>query len=58
MDIRLPAKGKKVIALCADGIEREVFRCACKDDRCTAFRCAITGYQIMIDVIKWRYADD
>ena len=56
--MELPTKGKDVIALCTDGIEREVFRCACKNEKCTEWRCAITGFGLIIDVVKWRYVDE
>jgi len=57
-DMELPIKGKNVIALCTDGKEREVFRCACKNEKCNEWRCAITGFGLMIDVVKWKYVDE
>ena len=56
--MELPIKGKDVIALCTDGLERKVFRCACKNEKCTEWRCAITGFGLIIDVVKWRYVDE
>ena len=53
--MELPIKGKDVIALCSDGQERHLFRCACANDKCTEWRCAITGYGMMVKVTKWIY---
>ena len=57
-DMKLPIKGKDVIATLKDGSETTVFRCACKNEKCTEWRCAITGFGMMIDVVKWRYVDE
>lgn len=54
-DMKLPIKGKDVIALCSDGQERYLFRCACANEKCTEWRCAITGNGMIVEVTKWEY---
>jgi len=54
-DMELPIKGKDVIALCSDGQERNLFRCACVNGKCTEWRCAITGSVMTVEVTKWLY---
>ena len=54
-DMELPIKGKDVIALCSDGQERHLFRCACANEKCTEWRCAITGSGMIVEVTKWVY---
>ena len=53
----LPDKGKDIIATLVDGTTSYVFRCACKNEKCTEWRCSVTGMCIIIDVVKWEYLD-
>lgn len=53
--MKLPIKGKDIIATCADGQERYLFRCACSNEKCTEWRCSITRSKIAVEVIEWVY---
>lgn len=54
----LSEKGKDVIATLEDGSTRTVFRCNCWNKKCREWRCSVTGAGIILDVVKWEYADD
>ena len=56
--MELPTKGKDVIALCSNGQERHLFRCACANEKCTEWRCAITGRGMIVEVTKWVYDEN
>jgi hypothetical protein len=51
----LPIKGRVIIAHCSDGKKRTIFRCNCWNQNCKEWRCAVTGYALMITVISWEY---
>jgi hypothetical protein len=51
----LPEKGKDIIGIDEDGNERCCFRCACHNDKCIEWRCSITGYGLLINIVKWKY---
>lgn len=53
--MKLPIKGKNIIAVLHDGTEKTVFRCKCHNEKCTEWRCSITGFALLIDVVKWEY---
>lgn len=58
IEAELPQKGKEIIAICDDGLKRELYRCPCKvNPKCMEWRCSITGMNIIVDVFKWRYAE-
>jgi hypothetical protein len=52
---QLPEKGKEIVAIDSNGNKHFCFRCACKNDNCTEWRCSITGFALLIDVVKWQY---
>ena len=54
----LPKKGKDIIAKDDDGSEHYCFLCACQNPKCTEWRCSLTGYGLIINVVEWKYADD
>ncbi len=51
----LPIKGKDIKYISSDGNTGFAFRCACKDSNCQKWRCTITGYELMVDIVKWKY---
>ena len=55
--MKLPIKGKDVIALSPDGTKHFIFICACKNENCSEWRCSITGHGIMVDVVSWEYLE-
>lgn len=55
---QLPEKGEDIIAICADGEKREIFRCACHNPNCKEWRCSLIGSALMfIEVESWKYAE-
>ena len=51
----LPEKGKNIIGIDNRGKKHYCFRCACHNQDCLEWRCSITGYGLIIHVIKWTY---
>lgn len=56
--MKLPEKGKDIKATLKDGSETTIFRCNCKNDKCTEWRCPITGFALMVNVVSWVYVDE
>ena len=52
---RLPEKGKNIIGISTDGEKRYVYRCACHNPNCNEWRCSLTGFGMIIKIIKWKY---
>jgi hypothetical protein len=52
---KLPEKGKDIVAIDSKGNKHFCFRCTCPNTNCTEWRCSITGFAILIDVVSWRY---
>ena len=52
---QLPEKGKDIIGIDKDGNKHYCFRCACHNLNCKEWRCSLTGYGLIIDVVKWKY---
>lgn len=50
-----PLKGKNIEAIDSNGQRNWCFRCNCDNDRCKSWRCSTTGYELVINVVKWRY---
>ena len=53
----LPEKGIEIKAQCDDGETRFLFRCACKSETCQEYRCSITGFALIVNVINWEYVN-
>jgi hypothetical protein len=51
----LPRKGKDIIGYTSDGEKHYVFRCNCYNPNCTEWRCSITGFGMMLKIVKWEY---
>lgn len=51
----LPEKGKDIIGLDEDGNTYYCFRCNCPNPNCTEWRCSITGFGLIINIVKWQY---
>lgn len=56
--MELPIKGKDILATCADGMERKLFRCNCLRENCREWRCSYTGFALVVEVISWRYVEE
>lgn len=54
----LPEKGKDIIGITSSGEKRYVFRCNCHNPNCKEWRCSLTGYGMMVEIIKWKYDDN
>lgn len=54
----MPAKGKDIIGITPDGEQKEIFRCACHNPNCKEWRCSLLGYGMIIEIEKWRYANE
>ena len=50
-----PEKGKDIIGIDKDGNKHYCFRCACKNNNCKEWRCSITGFGLMINIIEWEH---
>ena len=55
---QLPDKGKNIIGVEEDGSTYECYRCSCGNPNCKEWRCSLTGYGMIIDVVKWKYAEE
>jgi hypothetical protein len=55
---QLPEKGKDIIALVQDGTTRYLFRCSCPREDCKAWRCSVSGLNVLVEVKSWKYADE
>lgn len=55
---QLPEKGKDIVGI--DGFENShyCYRCDCYNPNCKEWRCSITGYGLIIDVVKWKYLNE
>jgi hypothetical protein len=53
----LPEKGKDIEYISSNGSKGYAFRCACPNPNCREWRCTVTGYGLIINVIKWKYYD-
>lgn len=51
---QLPDKGKNIIGIDDQGEEKYCFRSEC----CNEWRCSLTGFGLMINIIKWKYDDE
>lgn len=52
---KIPNKGKGVVVIDSDSKIHYCFRCSCKNKSCLEWRCSITGFSLLIDVVKWKY---
>lgn len=52
---KLPEKGKDVQYIDINGDTGYAFRCNCHNPDCKEWRDVITGYHMMINVVKWKY---
>ena len=52
---KLPEKGKDIEYIDSNGRKGHAFRCACHNLNCKEWRCSITGYGLIVDVVKWKY---
>ncbi len=50
-----PEKGKDIIGIDGNGNKHYCFRCACHNKNCIEWRCSITGFGLMINIIEWEY---
>lgn len=57
IDKLLPIKGKDIEYISSDGSKGFSFRCNCHSSNCLKWRCTITGYELLIDVVKWKYIE-
>ena len=48
---QLPDKGRNIIGYDSDGDKHYCFLNTC----CNEWRCSITGYGLLIDIVKWKY---
>lgn len=55
LEEKKPDKGKNIIGLDEDDEVYYCFRCNCKNPECNEWRCSVTGYGLMVDIIKWKY---
>lgn len=51
----MPIKGRDIIAIDKEGSHHYIFRCACSNENCNDYRCSLTGYNISIEFVKWKY---
>lgn len=51
----LPEKGKDIIGLDKSGDVHYCFRCNCHNPNCIEWRCSITGYGLIVNIISWKY---
>lgn len=58
IDCELPKKGKDIIGRDSGGNEHYCFLCACHNPNCTEWRCSLTGYGLLVNIIEWKYVDD
>lgn len=54
---QLPIKGKDIKYISSDGTTGFAFRCNCSSKGCLKWRCTITGYELLIDIVKWKYCN-
>lgn len=52
---QLPEKGRDIIGIDENGDKYYCFRCACGNIDCKEWRCSLTGYGLLISIIKWEY---
>ena len=55
---QLPEKGKNIIGIDDQGEEKYCFRCACSNPNCTEWRCSLTGFDLMVNIVKWVYDEE
>lgn len=56
IDDELPEKGKDIVGIDEYGSKYYCFRCACHNPKCMEWRCSITGYGLMVNIVRWTYA--
>jgi len=52
---QLPDKGKDIIGILPNGEKRYCFRCNCHVNNCHEWRDSITGFGLMVEIVKWKY---
>lgn len=52
---KVPEKGVNIIGFDSDGDKHYCFRCNCGSPNCMEWRCSVTGYGLIINVVKWMY---
>lgn len=52
---KIPEKGKHIVAVDKDGYEYFLFRCNCNSEKCITFRDILLGYEMIVDIVKWKY---
>lgn len=58
IDEKLPKKGEDIIGYSSNGDKHYCFRCDCHDPNCKSWRCSLTGFELLIDIVKWKYDDE
>ena len=51
----LPEKGRDIIGIDKYGEKYYCFKCNCKNPMCMEWRCSLTGFGLMVDIVKWKY---
>ena len=52
---KLPEKGEDIIGYDSNGNKHYVFRCSCPNENCLEWRCSLTGFGMLVEIIKWKY---
>lgn len=50
---QMPEKGRNIIGYDEEGEKHYCYRNKCKC--CDDWRCSITGYGLLINIVKWQY---
>jgi len=51
----LPPKKVDILGVDEKGNKHYIFRCACSNENCTEWRCSLTGYAVITNIIEWDY---
>lgn len=54
---KIPEKGRDIIGLDDNGKKHYCYRCACNNPKCTEWRDSIGGFNLMVNIVKWKYDD-
>lgn len=55
IDDELPEKGRDIIGIDKYGEKHYCFKCNCKKPNCMEWRCSLTGFGLMVNIVKWKY---
>jgi len=55
---QLPEKGKDIIGVDNNGDISYCFRCNCHNPNCTEWRESLSGYGLIVNIVKWKYVED